>query len=110
MELASSSDQPYLGLRAMKSMAADYLNLPLASAPDKFWRLLFPMPFRQDLVASAQERDLDPYLIAGLIRQESEFNPQALSRANAYGLTQVRPVTGRQYARTAGVPAFTVPT
>ena len=107
MELASSSDQPYLGLRAMKSMAADYLNLPLASAPDKFWRLLFPMPFRQDLVASAQERDLDPYLIAGLIRQESEFNPQALSRANAYGLTQVRPVTGRQYARTAGVPAFT---
>ena len=51
-----------------------------------------------------KDRDLDPYLFAGLIRQESEFNPQAVSRAKAYGLTQIRPATGRQFARKAGVP------
>jgi len=45
--------------------------------------------------------------VAGLIRQESEFNPQALSPAKAYGLTQVRPATGRLFARKAGVAAFT---
>ena len=50
---------------------------------------------------------LDPYLLAGLIRQESEFNPEAVSHAKAYGLTQVRPATGRLFARQAGVPRFT---
>ncbi|MBV9504817.1 MAG: lytic transglycosylase domain-containing protein, partial [Acidobacteriia bacterium] len=107
MEMAGSADAPYQGLRDMKAMNSDYLNLPLASAPDKFWRLLFPMPFHDALIESARARGLDPFLVAGLIRQESEFNPQALSRANAYGLTQVRPVTGREYARRAGVAGFT---
>jgi soluble lytic murein transglycosylase len=107
MEMAVSADAPYLGLRAMKSMSGDYLNLPLANAPDKFWHFLFPIPYREDLVSSARLRDLDPYLMAGLIRQESEFNPQALSSAKAYGLTQVLPVTGREFAKRAGVAGFT---
>jgi soluble lytic murein transglycosylase len=107
MEMASAADAPAQGLRMMKSLSSDYLNLPLASAPEKYWQLLFPFPYRQDLVANARARDLDPYLVAGLIRQESEFDPQALSRANAYGLTQVRPGTGRQFARRAGVVNFT---
>jgi peptidoglycan lytic transglycosylase len=107
MEMAAAADAPHQGLRAMKSLNSDYLNLPLASAPEKFWQLLFPMPFRSELLGSARAADLDPYLVAGLIRQESEFNPQALSPANAYGLTQVRPATGRQFATRAGVAAFT---
>jgi len=107
MEMAGAADAPYQGLKDMKSLSSDYLNLPLSNAPQKYWQLLFPLPYRENLEADARERDLDPYLIAGLIRQESEFNPQALSRANAYGLTQVRPATGRQYAKRAGVAAFT---
>jgi soluble lytic murein transglycosylase len=107
MEMAAAADAPYQGLRAMKSLNSDYLNLPLTNAPERFWQFLFPMPYRAELVGSARAADLDPYLVAGLIRQESEFNPQALSRANAYGLTQVRPGTGRQFASRAGVAAFT---
>ena len=107
MEMATAADAPYLGLRMMKSLSSDYLNLPLERAPEKYWALLFPLPYRGALLANAREKDLDPYLVAGLIRQESEFNPQALSRANAYGLTQVRPATGKLYARRAGVPRFT---
>ena len=107
MEMAGSADAAYQGVRMMKSLTSDYLNLPLGNAPVKYWELLFPLPYREDLVANARANDLDPYLVAGLIRQESEFNPQALSRANAYGLTQVRPATGRQYARRAGVERFT---
>src|SRR5207248_5756426 len=45
-------------------------------------------------------------MVAGLIRQESEFNPHAISRAKAYGLTQIVPSTGRQLARSAGVRKF----
>src|SRR5262249_16661760 len=63
--------------------------------------------YRPELMAAARKAEVDPYLVAGLIRQESEFNPQAVSRANAYGLTQVRPATGREFARRAGVLRFT---
>jgi soluble lytic murein transglycosylase len=84
----------------------DYLTLPLEAAPHRFWELLFPLPYRDELVADSARHGLDPYLVAGLIRQESEFNPTALSHANAYGLTQVRPGTGRQFARQAGVARF----
>ena len=42
---------------------------------------------------------LDPYLVASLIRQESEFNPVAVSRANAVGLMQLLPKTGKLVAR-----------
>jgi soluble lytic murein transglycosylase len=107
MELAASAAAPHQAMRIMKSSSPEYLNVPLPAAPRKFWELLFPLPYKADVVRSARERNLDPYLLAGLIRQESEFDPQALSRAKAYGLTQVRPATGRQYARKAGVSKVT---
>jgi soluble lytic murein transglycosylase len=107
METAGAAEAPHRAMRIMKTMTPDYLGVPVGSAPRKFWELLFPLPYRSDLVQSAQEREIDPYLLAGLIRQESEFNPEAISPAKAYGLTQVRPATGRQYARQAGVQRFT---
>ena len=107
MELAAAAAAPHQAMRIMKSTSPEYLNLPLPAAPRKFWELLFPLPYKADVMRIARERDLDPYLLAGLIRQESEFDPQAVSRAKAYGLTQVRPATGRQYARQAGVPKVT---
>jgi len=110
IELASSASASYLGMKAMKSLNSDYLSLPMTGAPRQFWELLFPLPYKSDLVKAAQGNDLDPFLVAGLIRQESEFNPRALSPAKAYGLTQVRPVTGRQFARQAGVQRFTTGT
>ncbi len=107
MELADAADFPHQAMRIMKNMGGDYLSLTIDQAPRKFWELLFPLPFRGDLMQEAHLKELDPYLLAGLIRQESEFNPQALSPANAYGLTQVRPATGRQYARRVGIQRFT---
>ena len=107
LEMAAAADEPYQSLHIMKSMSGDYLDMPLTGAPREFWERLFPMPYRTFLLTNARAQDLDPYLLAGLIRQESEFNPQALSRANAYGLTQVRPGTGRLYARRAGLRRFT---
>jgi soluble lytic murein transglycosylase len=107
MEAAGGAEAPHSAMRLMKAMSPDYLNLPLEAAPRKYWQYLFPLPYRGDLFQTAQERRLDPFLVAGLVRQESEFNPQAVSRANAYGLTQVLPGTGRLYARQAGVRRFT---
>jgi peptidoglycan lytic transglycosylase len=105
MEMARSAPV-HKGLRYMKSFAPDYLSLPLDAAPQAFWEHLFPLPFRTDLVRSTRATALDPHVVAGLMRQESEFDPKAISVKKAYGLTQVMPSTGRQLARKAGMKKF----
>jgi len=59
---------------------------------------LFPRPYWSDLKRYSAANRLDPYLVASLIRQESEFNPLAVSRANAVGLMQLLPKTGKVVA------------
>ncbi len=107
MELARTAGTPHERLHNMKSAAPDYLSMSIQDAPAAFWQLLFPLPYEKDLVRNARERSLDPYIVAALIRQESEFDPQALSGKHAYGLTQVEPATGRALARKVGVRRFT---
>jgi soluble lytic murein transglycosylase len=106
MELARTADSPYQGLRYMKSYAPDYLATPFEQMPRRFWELLFPMPYQADLVRNAKLQNIDPYMVAALIRQESEFNPKAISHKSACGLTQIMPATGRQLARKDGVRRF----
>lgn len=106
MELARTAGTPHERLHNMKSAAPDYLSMSLEDAPPAFWQLLFPLPYEKDLVRNAQQQNLDPYMVAALIRQESEFDPQALSAKQAYGLTQVEPATGRALARRAGIKRF----
>ena len=72
-----------------------------------FWQLLFPLPFRSTVEQHAEARALDPFLVAGLIRQESEFNPTVISYANAYGLTQIMPATGMELSRRMGLKGYT---
>lgn len=89
-------DEPHRALQLVKSLAPDYLSMDVDGAPDAFWRILFPLPWRSSLERHSRQRGLDPFAMAGLIRQESEFNPRAVSPARAYGLTQIMPATGRQ--------------
>lgn len=93
-------------LRAVKVYVPNYLQIPMDNSPESFWRAAFPLPYRSSLEDQARQKDLDPFLLAGLIRQESEFNPKAKSRANALGLTQVLPSTGRQLSRKNGITRF----
>jgi soluble lytic murein transglycosylase len=105
-DLANQRDAPDQAIRYIKHYAPGYLSMSLDSAPDKFWRLAFPLPYRKSLEEYCRAQMLDPYLMAALIRQESEFNPNAVSRANARGLAQVMPATGRQLSRKLGIPRF----
>jgi soluble lytic murein transglycosylase len=103
LELAQSAESAFRALRIMKSFSGDYLSLPLDKAPVKFWQMLFPLPYKDEVFVNARERGLDPWDVAALIRQESEFNPGAKSRANAYGLMQLRPATGRMLGKQQGM-------
>jgi soluble lytic murein transglycosylase len=103
VELARTASSPFRALRLMKSFSGDYLALPIDRAPMKFWQMLFPLPYKDEVVRNARAHSLDPWQVAALIRQESEFNPGAKSHANAYGLMQVIPSTGRMMGRREGV-------
>ena len=63
------------------------------------FRRLYPTYYWGEISRTARELDLDPNLILAIIRQESAFNEEALSRAGARGLMQVMPETGRMLAR-----------
>lgn len=103
LEMRGAPDE---ALRAVKAYVPNYLMVPLDEAPLAFWRVAFPMPFRASVERYSKQKSIDPYLVAGLIRQESEFNPKAVSVAKAYGLTQVLPSTGRSLSRQTGMKRF----
>jgi soluble lytic murein transglycosylase len=69
-------------------------------------RIVFPFPHRELVEREARRNGLDPFMVAGLIRQESMFNPIAVSPAGAVGLMQIMPATGQMLARRAGVSGF----
>ena len=112
IELASLADRrtgPDQAMRFIKRYASGYLYMPLDSAPKEFWKLAFPMPYRAELEKYCKQNGLDPFLMAALIRQESEFNPKAVSVANARGLTQIEPATGRELSRKLKVAPYSTP-
>jgi soluble lytic murein transglycosylase len=60
-------------------------------APLAFWQLSYPRPYSTTVEAAAAEFDVDPLLIWAIMRQESEFDPEALSYVGARGLMQIMP-------------------
>lgn len=62
-------------------------------------RAIYPWPNRRAVEAEASEFGLDPFLYAGLVRQESVFDAEALSPAGARGLAQLLPATAALTAR-----------
>ena len=69
------------------------------------WDIFYPQIAWDQIAAWSKSRDLDLYQVAGLIRQESVFNPRAKSPANAYGLMQLILPTARSVARKYGSTA-----
>jgi soluble lytic murein transglycosylase len=94
----------FQALRTLKRLVPAYFSVDLEALPRPYWESLFPRAYWEDLEKYAGGNGLDPFLVASLIRQESEFNPEAVSRAQALGLMQLLPTTGRQVARQLGVP------
>ena len=61
---------------------------------DEAWRLAYPLAHDRMVWATAQDNDVDPYLVLGLMRQESTYNAIAVSRVGARGAMQIMPRTG----------------
>jgi len=81
----------------------DYSQMEPEELTKDEWDVFYPLAFWDAIKQEARSRALDPYTVAGLIRQESVFNPRAVSHADAYGLMQLLVPTARLTAKRYGV-------
>ena len=87
------------GINAMKRAYPQFMAAGGEKLPIDILKVLYPVNYWPLIRRYSNERQLDPYLVAALIAQESTFTADVKSAANAYGLMQLLPSTGRQYAR-----------
>ena len=92
------------GINAIKRAYPQYMAAGGEKLPNELLKVLFPVSYWAQIKSYSAEHQLDPYLMAALILQESNFTADIKSPANAYGLMQIVPATGRQYARMLKLP------
>jgi soluble lytic murein transglycosylase len=102
----ASYGENYRAMRVMKRAIPFYTSAPIDAIPMAYWRILFPQPYWAEIKEQSAKNGLDPYMVASLIRQESEFNAGAISKANAYGLMQLLPSVGKEMAKAEGIHHF----
>lgn len=94
------------GLAARGISLAQHALARGAPADSRVYRLMYPVSLDAALEAEASLNDLDPSLVAALIRQESRFNPRATSPVGVRGLMQIMPRVGRTLANGFDFPAW----
>src|SRR5438874_10727840 len=90
-------------LNYLKRSYPDYSQMKPEEMRRDEWDVFYPLSYWDIITQESRARGLDPYQVAGLIRQESVFNPRAVSSARAYGLMQVVVPTGMLTAKKYGV-------
>lgn len=102
------------GNQAWKAIA--YGEPTLANLPEDFRlevmprlvaELLYPAPYRDELVTHAQRRGVDPRLLLAIARQESRFNPNVKSPVGARGMFQFIAATAERVAQKLKLPDVT---
>lgn len=86
-----------------KNVAADF---PVEAIPREQLAMLYPAPYRNQLLANAAKYGVDPRLLLAIMRQESRFQPDAKSYAAARGLMQFISTTSKRVADELGRENF----
>ena len=105
-EIYAADGEAFRAMRILKKALPFYTSAPIDTLPLSYWKILFPQQYWSAIQQEAGKNGLDPYMVASLIRQESEFNPGAISGANAWGLMQLLPSVGRSMAKQEGIRHF----
>jgi soluble lytic murein transglycosylase len=88
---------------ALQKSYPDYSQMKPEELTRDEWDVFYPLAHWETITREASARSIDPYRVAGLIRQESVFDPRASSHANAYGLMQLLLDTAQRTARKYGI-------
>jgi soluble lytic murein transglycosylase-like protein len=97
--LALAEMPPMEGISLLVRAEPRLLSGPWQGLPRQLLERYLPLPWRTELEVAARRSGVPPWLLAGLVRQESAWNPGARSPAGALGLTQLLPDTARELAR-----------
>jgi soluble lytic murein transglycosylase len=94
------------GIVHMKRAYPQYMSEDGNRLPAEALKVIFPLDYWPLIKKHSLANNLDPYLVAALVNQESAFDAAVKSSANAIGLMQMLPSTGRQYARKLGLKRY----
>ncbi|HWZ97729.1 MAG TPA: transglycosylase SLT domain-containing protein, partial [Candidatus Dormibacteraeota bacterium] len=83
------------GMAYARTIVPSFDSRNFNEIPLPVWKALYPLPYESPVRKESSKNDLDPAVVAGLIRQESTFQADAVSHANAYGLMQLLPKTAK---------------
>jgi len=83
-----------------------YLDGEARETPQDFWLLAYPQGYWDSIVSYSRKYGQDPFFIAAIIREESQFSADALSPAGARGVMQIMPSTGEWVAEAIRMPGF----
>ena len=100
------ADMPLQAIRTLNAALSSVAVKARLNLPPEFWTALFPQLYWQEVVEATQFARVDPWLVLGVVRQESAFNARAVSSSDARGLMQLLPSTGREVYQRIGLEAF----
>lgn len=69
-------------------------------------RFVYMWDYQQDIVTYSKKNNVDPFLVAAIIKNESNFKHDAVSKVGAVGLMQIMPETGRWIAEQMGLENY----
>ena len=98
-----SEEDNVRALNVLKKSFPDYSQMKPEELTREEWDVFYPLSHWDIIVQESRAKNLDPYQVAGLIRQETVFMTRARSRARAYGLMQLLVPTGMLTAKKYGV-------
>lgn len=88
-----------------RGLLTDWLERWPAGGWAKAWELAFPRPYKDFVDREAKKNDVPEHLVYAIMREESAFEPEAVSPADAYGLMQLIEPTARHYGSPIGLPS-----
>ena len=93
-------------ITAMRRAYPQFMAEGGEALPKDILTVIFPIDYWELIQTHATARRLDPFLVAALVAQESTFQADVRSAADAWGLMQIIPATGRRYAASLGIKPF----
>jgi soluble lytic murein transglycosylase-like protein len=106
-DLYVQGGEPFSANNVLQRKFRQFVRHGGTNVPHRFWEILFPLNYWDTIKSEAEQRQIDPYLIASIIRQETGFEPTTVSNADAIGIMQIMPAEAASIAARAGLPAPT---
>jgi soluble lytic murein transglycosylase len=103
-DLYNSTGNPILMYKSIRRAFPDLATVDQDKVPPYFIKMYYPIHHQETIRKYSERHGVDPYLVMGLILQESYYDPKARSPVGATGLMQLMPPTAKQIAQRLRVP------